>query len=460
VRQPNGGVTLSNSVIQIDIDIKGDMTKFGYLQQGITDEIEENFYFYKTNYNTRSGHYIFNPRHQKEPLSLSNTAIYMFEGSALQIVQVYKSSTNYQLLKTYIVNSHGCPNLMKQLNVEIQFFQSAQTIEVLYSLTRKPKSIESSFKAYVDDSMKLVERPIYNTSVSTKRTNNFELNGLFTYPCVHGGVLRETYKDSALRNLESFFGWANSNPIGCVMSGNNQVEFMISRTIGNNDYKGVNENLYDKRVVSTGFQFYIDKSVPGVLFHKVRANTKLNEPYAVFTNKITRDLIPTISKSSNLLADIMRMQNYGNQLSSEFGEVDVVDIKLMRHTILTSYSDYELAIVLRNRYNGYVEINRETSHNGEGMFKNKYIDVLKNTEDSNFRNKCDRNKQILAGDRYELVTLESEIDKHQIKPANFHGLEPYELAEFRIVASATLEALDIKKKQIDDSISHGTRVLG
>lgn len=136
---------------------------------------------------------------------------------------------------------------------------------------------------------------------------------------------------------------------------------------------------------------------------------------------------------------------------------------------MTSYSDYELALVLRNRYNGYVEINRETSHNGEGMFKNKYIDVLKNTEDSNFRNKCDRNKQILAGDRYELVTLESEIDKHQIKPANFHGLEPYELAEFRIVASATLEALDIKKKQIDDSkgcvnnrigISHGTRVLG
>lgn len=103
---------------------------------------------------------------------------------------------------------------------------------------------------------------------------------------------------------------------------------------------------------------------------------------------------------------------------------------------------------MRNRFNGYVSINKTTVSPGEGIFKNEYIDILKKKSDKTFMNKCDPNKVLLKDDRYELKTLESEINKVPRKASDFHGLEPYELAEFRVVRSSILEALDIKKKQI------------
>ena len=92
-------------------------------------------------------------------------------------------------------------------------------------------------------------------------------------------MIRET---STSGSGESFLGWANSNPIGCTFVDNNSVDFMIFRNIGSNDYKGVNERFYDTHVTSTAFQFYIEKSVNGALFHKVRANAKINEPYFIY----------------------------------------------------------------------------------------------------------------------------------------------------------------------------------
>ena len=50
-----------------------------------------------------------------------------------------------------------------------------------------------------------------------------------------------------------------------------------------------------------------------------------------------------------------------------------------------------------------------------------------------FRNNYDKNKKVLDEERYELKTLESEMKmRNSVEPEKFHGLEPYELAEFRI----------------------------
>ena len=210
INERNMGSHMANSVIDVEINHKGDLSSFLYPYGNSSEEFEEKTYFYSATSQTRSGAYLFNPRHQKAEIKFDKVKIYDIEvGKFLHIVQVYKHNTNSRLLKTYMVNKSGCPNLMKQLFMEIQFV-SDEYIEVNLNLHKKSKSSSSQYKGYIDDSMFMVERPIYNKNSSIRRTNDYELNGYYTYPCVHGGMLRETYtRDN--RNLESFFGWANSN---------------------------------------------------------------------------------------------------------------------------------------------------------------------------------------------------------------------------------------------------------
>jgi len=112
--------------------------------------------------------------------------------------------------------------------------------------------------------------------------------------------------------------------------------------------------------------------------------------------------------------------------------VDIVDIKLMKHKILDSIDNIDLVLILRNRYNGFVNLMNTNKQKDEGVFKNEFIDLLKPKTDSNFENSCDQNKQVLDEERYELKTLEEEVFKTSTKPDNFTGLEPYEMAEFRV----------------------------
>jgi len=91
-------------------------------------------------------------------------------------------------------------------------------------------------------------------------------------------MLRETYKDANGGSHDNFFGWANSNPLGCTFSGNNQVDIMLFRNIGGNDNKGVNERFLDSHVSSTSFQFYAETSAKNALDMKAQANSKINEP--------------------------------------------------------------------------------------------------------------------------------------------------------------------------------------
>ena len=62
----------------------------------------------------------------------------------------------------------------------------------------------------------------------------------------------------------------------------------------------------------------------------------------------------------------------------------------MRHKLIDKFDDYEVVLVLRNRYNEYIQINKTVSNPVEGIFKNKYIDVLMPKNKDSF--KCDPNK--------------------------------------------------------------------
>lgn len=88
------------------------------------------------------------------------------------------------------------------------------------------------------------------------------------------------------------------------------------------------------------------------------------------------------------------------------GAIDVVDIKLVRHTILHKYNDFEVAMVLRNRFDGYISLNKTSRHYGEGIFKNKFIDTLKSSPKKSDGFQCDESKTILKQHRYDLEVRE------------------------------------------------------
>ena len=82
--------------------------------------------------------------------------------------------------------------------------------------------------------------------------------------------------------------------------------------------------------------------------------------------------------------------------------MDVVDLKLVRHSILHKYNDYEIVMVLRNRLDSYIPISKSMLSAGEGMFKNKYVDVLKSHPQDGLKFNLDPNKTVLEDERYEI----------------------------------------------------------
>lgn len=119
-------------------------------------------------------------------------------------------------------------------------------------------------KAYADDSMKLVERPIYDKKLGIPHSHPSELEGYFTSPWVHGGIIREIYEESDTTK-SSAFGWANSSPLGCTFSDKNEIAFNIFRNIAKSDHKGWDDSYQDPHIVSIAFQFYINSKSPNSL---------------------------------------------------------------------------------------------------------------------------------------------------------------------------------------------------
>lgn len=168
------------------------------------------------------------------------------------IVQVYHEAGNTKILKSYAIDQAGHEENQQQIFLEVQAY-TTEPWEMSFGIKVTKDDQSSEFKSYVDDSLKMVNRPIYNTKINIKRANDHELYGLFTYPCVHGGMLSEIPKDS--KKEQHNFSWANSNAIGCTMTADNQVDFWVYRNINSNDNKGIYELYADPRTTYNSFIF-------------------------------------------------------------------------------------------------------------------------------------------------------------------------------------------------------------
>lgn len=172
----------------------------------------------------------------------------------ISIIQVYSENNQLKLLKTYSLDHFGHEEVQNQVKIQVEMWSDA-SIEISYNLNFDHHSWDSNFTAFIDDSMKLVERPIYNRDVDIQTKNSIELNGYFTYPSVNGGMIKESFTDDDYKHQNITISWANSSPIGCTLSDFNEVRFMLFRNIVNNDQKGLDEKLKDKRTSKTTFIF-------------------------------------------------------------------------------------------------------------------------------------------------------------------------------------------------------------
>ena len=402
-RETSTARALNNTHFKAKFSDKGQFIKLENLDSHFFQVFEESYsYFNSGRGATRSGFYLFNPRRRREDMEFKDVKMHYFELPGMaSMIQVEMVHGQTKILKTHIVYQDGDVNLQKQLYTQIQV-SSGDILELSYGLKKVHKSSDSTFRAYADDSMKLVERPIYDKSIKIKRTNDYELNGYFTSSCVHGGIIRETY------DSESFFGWANSNPIGCNFPGEGQVNIMIFRSVNNNDWKGISETLNERHVLSTDFQLFVDNSVNKITNLKLAGNAKLNEPLSKFMHKINLSDIDNMHYSDSLLEYTINSLGHETQLSNNFGEVDVVDAKIMKHNMIKKHQSYEIDIVLRNRFDNYVKIDKASAKN-EGIFKNHFIDTFKNTKSKDSGYKINPDQKILPGDRYDLKVLETEV---------------------------------------------------
>ena len=392
----------------------GKLVKIKDIDSEIEEMIVDKFVCYNGEEGkTESGHYTFNPE-EKFELSFNNIAMYRFDLPGIaSIIQVHLYNKNTDVLKTHIVYQDGQVDLQRQLLTQIQIYTS-RALEISYKLIKHHKDSNSNFMAYADDSMKLVKRPIYTKEFKYGHKNDIDIYGYFTSSCVHGGMIREKYIS------ESFLGWSNSNPIGCTFSKQNEVELMIFRTAKVRNNKGINDEFLEEfHVLTTDFVFYIDDTIDGITHKKLAGNAKLNEPLSIFMTDSSPSFYNQMYHSDSVLNHTFDKRDSLNQLSKTYGEIDVVDFKIRKHNIINDYSDiHEIDIVLRNRFNNYVTIAKSDNGNGEGLFKNEYIDTIKNMRDATYKFKMDPNHKILKDDRYDLEVFENEVSNVMVTDYN------------------------------------------
>jgi hypothetical protein len=102
---------------------------------------------------------------------------------------------------------------------------------------------------------------------------------------------------------------------------------------------------------------------------------------------------------------------------------------LKHHSYIVYPSSFDYYLTYRNP--SYINLSKSSSSTQEGVFKNAFIDIIKPKKDEAFKNKCDANKKVLDEERYTLTYLEDEILPSK-QPTKLFGLEPFEMAEFRV----------------------------
>ncbi|CAI2376267.1 unnamed protein product [Moneuplotes crassus] len=435
---------IENDMISLDFNENGSLAAITKkLKEGAQQSIpiEETITYYRTDHGSRSGHYIFNPMTEKVTMNFSSTELYEYQiGDLTTLYQVVMKNNVTMVVKSYSVNQKGCPRLKDQYSFQLEFF-SKLIIEASLSLKLSSSGKDAKFTAYVDDSMKLIERPIYDKKVDIKRHNDIELNGFFTYACVHGGALKKS-----MNSKDLYFGWQNSNPIGCTFSEKNRVEIMIHRKFGNNDYKGMVSTQVQDHVTSISFQFYIHSSQDMNDFweQKIMGNVRVNEPIGIFE--------VDMSKADQSHKWPRAMQLFSNKIDIEklHKHIEVADLKFMRHNLLKDVKRFELVMILRNRLGENIPFKADLS-GSLTVFKNTYIDTLKRGRSSRFINGCNSNWDVLPNDKYHLKTLESEYQPSGKENIDEFTLKPYEMSEYRILNTRTYDRLKAEVNRLEES---------
>jgi hypothetical protein len=293
--------------------------------------------------------------------------------------------------------------------------------------------------------MKFIERPAYTKNVDVDHHSDYELRGFFTYPCVHGGSILQTFPQGGYYGDKIVaYNWANSNPVACTFADKDRVDIMISRKFAKQDYKGIYTADIQDHVTKTNFQFYVPVANDYRNFWQLKkmANSKVNEPVSIFSKEITIEEISKQSAPSSLLSTVIDF----SALQRISYHADIADVKLMRHNLVENITDYEIVFVIRNILGEHLSVINSIASGT--IFKNNHVDLLKSGRNK-YANKCNSDWQVLEKEKYPLKALENEYVPIYIKPDNFYGLNPYEMAEFRIVTNQTLRAIEDKVSKLE-----------
>ena len=110
--------------------------------------------------------------------------------------------------------------------------------------------------------MRLNKRPGLSKGTSNPGNEN-ERYGMYTYPCVQGGLLVDGH---------NHFGWTQSQASGCHYGGSNYVDIWLQRSVTTNDNKGIYEQMMDYNVAYYSFAFYAENSGKAYMRIKTEAD--------------------------------------------------------------------------------------------------------------------------------------------------------------------------------------------
>jgi len=138
-----GPIQFSSEYISFNLSKEGGLEYLEYKKQKVSEEFTEKLTYYSTRNETKSGMYIFNPRHEKKEIFFNNTKMIEFEiPNLIKIVQVARKNEE-KFLKTYGISLTDTID-KNQLSLEIQI-TSPRNIEISMVLNKKSK--EKSGKA-------------------------------------------------------------------------------------------------------------------------------------------------------------------------------------------------------------------------------------------------------------------------------------------------------------------------
>ena len=204
-----------------------------------------------------------------------------------------KEKTRNTIIKTYVLQDTGklssddpSVRFETSINLNIEMYD-IRNKEISYRLIKQQKGKNTEYRttSYVDDSMNLVQR---------ETNNKTKIEAYNTYPCIHGGIIKERYPKKDIRfQTDSFFGWALNTTAGCTFNKPGQVDILLFRSLQKSDDTLPNYKYTEKDVVSVNINLYIANSVESAMQQKTASNMQINEPLITFEKEMLfKEIIP------------------------------------------------------------------------------------------------------------------------------------------------------------------------